>query len=377
MFAVATPGGWRVMPGGLTRVAAEEDSRVIAMQRGGRSKDTWVLSDAPVNASFSLLSQTVAAENLVDANATLASRAAENLFWFGRYGERCDGSVRLLRVALGHVLDDSGGRSGRIPPAWELARQVGLIDSTAKHAPRQLRRAATSPEAALHQRLRQLSRVAFNLRDRMSADNWRTLNRVIADPVFSREPSLPHTLVWLDRAVTAHDDPLGLRARRHDARHRLALPLDRPPHRAAVDPVQRAAGRARATAAATASTGCSTSPTRPSPTARATWRRPSGCRCSTCWCATTPIRARSRSRPRAWPNTSPSSSPATAPSRATALAPAHAALLALRPEDLDPESELLSRTLEQLQRAAFAVSDELSLKFFSHAVPRSVLSLVA
>ncbi|HVQ26441.1 MAG TPA: circularly permuted type 2 ATP-grasp protein, partial [Planctomycetota bacterium] len=116
VFAVATPEGWRVMPGGLTRVAGDEDSRVIAMQRGGRSKDTWVLSDGPVNAAFSLLSQTVTPENLVDSNATLASRAAENLFWFGRYGERCDGSVRLLRVALGHVLDDSGGRSGGVPP---------------------------------------------------------------------------------------------------------------------------------------------------------------------------------------------------------------------------------------------------------------------
>src|SRR4029450_597093 len=50
VFAVATPGGWRVMPGGLTRVAGEEDSRVIAMQRGGRSKGTWGLSAGPVNA---------------------------------------------------------------------------------------------------------------------------------------------------------------------------------------------------------------------------------------------------------------------------------------------------------------------------------------
>ena len=114
------PSGWRVMPGGLTRVAGDEDSRVIAMQRGGRSKDTWVLSDAPVNAAFSLLSQTVTPENLVDSNATLASRAAENLFWFGRYGERCDGSVRLLRVALGHVLDDpgAGAAASRRPGSW-------------------------------------------------------------------------------------------------------------------------------------------------------------------------------------------------------------------------------------------------------------------
>src|ERR1019366_2886714 len=202
VFAAATPSGWRVMPGGLARVAGDDDSRVIAMQRCGRSKDTWVLADAPVNAAFSLLSQTVTADELVDSNATLASRAAENLFWFGRYGERCDMSVRLLRVALGHVLDDPGARAGGVQPAWVLAKQLGLIETT-KNVARGLRRAATHPEAALNQRLRQLSRVAFSLRDRMSTDHWRTLNRLIADPVFQREPSLPNTLVWLDRAVTA------------------------------------------------------------------------------------------------------------------------------------------------------------------------------
>jgi uncharacterized alpha-E superfamily protein len=59
------------------------------------------------------------------------------------------------------------------------------------------------------------------------------------------------------------------------------------------------------------------------------------------------------------------------------LAPGFAALRALEPRDLDPESEVLAQLLEQLQRAAFAVSDDISLKFFSHAVPRSVLSLAA
>ena len=37
----------------------------------------------------------------------------------------------------------------------------------------------------------------------MSADHWRTLNRLIADPALQREPALPMTLVWLDRAITA------------------------------------------------------------------------------------------------------------------------------------------------------------------------------
>ena len=202
MFAVATPNGWRVMPGGLTRVAVDGDSRVIAMQRGGRSKDTWVLSDAPVNSSFSLLSATVEAADLVSSNATLASRAAENLYWFGRYGERCDASARLLRVALSHALEESGGRSDCAAPAVALAHRLGLVD-TVDDPTYYLRRAATHPERALAERLRQLSRVAFNLRDRMSADNWRTLNRLAADPVFRRGASLPLALAWLDRAITA------------------------------------------------------------------------------------------------------------------------------------------------------------------------------
>jgi uncharacterized alpha-E superfamily protein len=59
------------------------------------------------------------------------------------------------------------------------------------------------------------------------------------------------------------------------------------------------------------------------------------------------------------------------------LAPAQAALLALGAHDLHPESEALATVIDQLQRAAYTVSDELTLKFFSHAASRSVLSLVA
>jgi uncharacterized alpha-E superfamily protein len=59
------------------------------------------------------------------------------------------------------------------------------------------------------------------------------------------------------------------------------------------------------------------------------------------------------------------------------LAPSHAALGHLNAADLAPESPLLASVLDQLQRAAYQMSDELTLKFFSHAASRSVLSLVA
>jgi len=59
------------------------------------------------------------------------------------------------------------------------------------------------------------------------------------------------------------------------------------------------------------------------------------------------------------------------------VAPGQLALAALAPAELHPESEALGALLDQLQRIAGQVSDELTLKFFSHASSRSVLSLVA
>ena len=55
VFAAATPdGSYLVMPGGLTRVSGSQDSILVSTQAGGGSKDTWVISDAPVS-TFSLL----------------------------------------------------------------------------------------------------------------------------------------------------------------------------------------------------------------------------------------------------------------------------------------------------------------------------------
>ena len=206
VFAVATPGGYRVMPGGLTRTASSANPRVIAMQRGGRSKDTWVLSEGPVNAAFTLLASTVTAADLVTSRGNVPSRAAENLFWFGRYAERCDTAARTLRVAIASVLGNNEARvddpEDGLVPVLALARRMALIDG-GEHAGPELLRAATHPDEGLSQRLRQLSRVAFSLRERMSADTWRSLNLLSNDPVFVRGSSLPLALAWLDRAVTA------------------------------------------------------------------------------------------------------------------------------------------------------------------------------
>lgn len=379
VFAVATPQGYKVMPGGLTRVASGGDARVIAMQRGGGSKDTWVLSDGPVNASFSLLSSTVTADDLVTSRGNVPSRAAENLFWFGRYGERCDTAARLLRVAIATVLGavdaNADDTADGLVPVLALAQRLALIESS-DNPGTELLRAATHPDEGLSQRLRQLARVAFNLRDRMSADNWRTLNQLIGDPVFQRGSSLPLALAWLDRAVTTMMTLSGYVldgmtrgtgwrflsiGRRIERLSSLCTALQVATHEGRAGGLDWLLELADSTV---------------------TYR--SRYLVAPEWMPVLDLLVRDDTNPRSiafqakglveYVDKLERSHGRFAGS---VLAPAHAALLALKPGDLRPESARLAAVVEQLHQAAHTVSDELTHKFFSHAASRSVLSLVA
>src|SRR5712664_1924163 len=131
VFACASPNGYVVMPGGLTRVASAADTRVISMQRGGSSKDTWVLASGPVS-TFSLLRRSVGPEELVRSGTNLSSRGVENLFWFGRYCERSESTARLLRVALGRFGDNLPGDDDERarPVMLGLLRRAGILPAS-------------------------------------------------------------------------------------------------------------------------------------------------------------------------------------------------------------------------------------------------------
>src|SRR5262249_45054410 len=103
-YVAATTDGFAVMPGGLTRVSVSPDVPVVSMQRGGASKDTWVLSTGPVP-SVSLLAPAGTPIRLERAATDLPSRVAEHLFWLGRYAERAEHTIRLLRSFLSRLTD--------------------------------------------------------------------------------------------------------------------------------------------------------------------------------------------------------------------------------------------------------------------------------
>ena len=211
IFACASPTGYVVMPGGLARVASAADTRVISMQRGGSSKDTWVLASGPVS-TFSLLRRSIGPQELVRSGTNLSSRVVENLYWFGRYCERCDATARLLRIALGRFGDNLPGDDDERarPVVLELLRHASILPAgAAEPGDRELSaalRAAITDEShpGLASALRQLRRVASQLRERLSLDNWRTINRLTHGAAPRRgRPGFSDLLGELDAAIAA------------------------------------------------------------------------------------------------------------------------------------------------------------------------------
>jgi uncharacterized circularly permuted ATP-grasp superfamily protein/uncharacterized alpha-E superfamily protein len=219
VFACATPNGYVVMPGGLTRVATGPDARVLTMQRGGATKDTWVQARAKV-AAHQPHNRRITSADLVREDTNLSSRVAENLLWYGRHGERCDNIGRLLRVALNYLFNVRFDQRG---PEWPTIKALCVRFQLLGAGPAQdaslsitdaeidagvesdLLLAVVSPDVAgLARHQRQLHRVAAQLHERFSVDNWRALNRMV-QPVH-RAGSLPsqsEVMTILDDAATA------------------------------------------------------------------------------------------------------------------------------------------------------------------------------
>lgn len=204
-YAVAAGQGYEVMPGGLTRVESHRDARVVSMQRGGASKDTWVLQ-AGENEELPLhVSETAVISPVIHTG--VPSRVAENLFWMGRYTERAEGIARLLRLTLSERLHYA--RRHGVVALHQLVWSYGLValpqgcNDAARVPVELLIGCATNPAhpQGLSQTLQELGRVGFSLRDRLSHDHWRALNRLVNDQALTPNLTLGPTLVWLDRAV--------------------------------------------------------------------------------------------------------------------------------------------------------------------------------
>jgi uncharacterized circularly permuted ATP-grasp superfamily protein/uncharacterized alpha-E superfamily protein len=122
VFAAATASGWDVMPGGFCRISAQADARAISMREGVQSADVWVLSSKPV-APETLLPP-ISDIHIQRILGNIPSRAADNLFWYGRYLERAEATLRVVRCLCARAID-MDFTSGNVPATIEkLTRQL-------------------------------------------------------------------------------------------------------------------------------------------------------------------------------------------------------------------------------------------------------------
>jgi uncharacterized circularly permuted ATP-grasp superfamily protein/uncharacterized alpha-E superfamily protein len=164
VYAVATAGGYEVMPGGLARIAAEGVVDIVSSQRGGGSKDVWVLTDpaAPV------VKPAAAAPQRYLRHDDLPSQLVENLYWLGRYSERCEDKARLLRATLAMRTNASVWRSTR-----EECVRYGVLTADGDPVEGVYDDAL---EFGLTADLGRLGWCATQSRSRLSAEHWRSIS---------------------------------------------------------------------------------------------------------------------------------------------------------------------------------------------------------
>lgn len=178
VFAAATPEGWSIMPGGFCRIAEQLDARAVSMGNGARAADVWVVSDKAVSPTTLLpAGDTVRIRRIA---GVVPSRAADNLFWLGRYLERAEATLRLVR-ALGTQRDSGKGSSTVLHSVERIQRLLvtwGATSQASRAQPPKVAAEALQAEDKFGSALslvRSAQRTATTLRERLSPDAWQVI----------------------------------------------------------------------------------------------------------------------------------------------------------------------------------------------------------
>ena len=199
-FAVARQEGYQLMSGALARVTSSETRTETLAQTpvGSAAKDVWILSAEP---QAQLEPWPLAEPDPVRTRGAwlnaISPGAAEDLYWFGRYTERTEGTVRLIRAVADrwedyHLLPRStGGRALEVlmDAVGEIVGPGDLTDLVLDED-----RPGSVAFAVEHS-----TRAATAVRDQLSSDTWLALSSI--ERALNRER---------DRQRTAAGEGLGL-----------------------------------------------------------------------------------------------------------------------------------------------------------------------
>ena len=187
LYVWAVDGEYRVMPGGLA-MSVDGTPGVAMSATDGHSRDIWVCSEELAAVPhLTLMRPAGEVAEALRTGAVLRSRIADNLYWLGRYGERADWVMRLMRSAL--TAADDGGSAGTGdggPKALELIlakdQPPGSIQGLGADTPaieQAVRLLMTTPGRtySLPGLKSSMLRAGGIVRERLSLEVWRTLLR--------------------------------------------------------------------------------------------------------------------------------------------------------------------------------------------------------
>jgi uncharacterized alpha-E superfamily protein len=184
VFAVSDgPQSWRVLPGGLARIAGET-TEIASMQRGGSSADVWALTEGEVDTFTLLQANRTPSTSIAQRKRLVTSRAAENLFWLGRYTERSENAIRLARLTL----ECLNGEEQSSPTLLNWLSKMAVANTlvlpdvpSAQQARRVFERSliaslgSSDGATSVGYHLRALKMTASAVRERLSQEHWRVI----------------------------------------------------------------------------------------------------------------------------------------------------------------------------------------------------------
>jgi uncharacterized circularly permuted ATP-grasp superfamily protein/uncharacterized alpha-E superfamily protein len=185
VFAAATKDGWRVMPGGYCRVYEQQSRDGQPLHVVAPCADVWVLSEEKIEAATLLPPADDA--RIVRVLGSLPSRAADNLFWMGRYLERTEAVLRIVRCLCNRLTEaqaphaEAEGLSER-QPINRLRRLLiawGCVEEETRDSPAAALALAAVGDAEAYGSARanamRAKGAASILRERLSPDVWQLI----------------------------------------------------------------------------------------------------------------------------------------------------------------------------------------------------------
>lgn len=110
LFCYKERDTYRVMNGGLARIATGKDHFIVSNQKGAGSKDLWVLSDTKEE----MLDTIDLAYPYHEVSfASIITKRAENIYWMGRYHKRAVVTARAIRMNLKYLFNHHGEDNAR------------------------------------------------------------------------------------------------------------------------------------------------------------------------------------------------------------------------------------------------------------------------